>query len=55
MGGRAAQQITYNFEAVSTLKALDIDISVAAKARFAMFFGDRETDWHKYQEHINYT
>lgn len=55
MGGRASQQITYNFEAVSTLTSLDIDISTAAKARFSQFFGDVETDWHKYQEHINYT
>ena len=40
---------------MSQLSALDIDIATAAKARFAMFFGDKEWDWHEHVEQINYT
>lgn len=55
MGGRALQEIEYNYESVSQLNALDIDLSTAAKARFAMFFGDKEWNWHQHVEQINYT
>lgn len=49
MGGRAIQQIAYSFQSVSQLNALDIELTTAAKGRFAMFFGDKEWDW---QSHI---
>lgn len=55
MGGRAVQEIVYNFESMSQLNSLDIDIGVAAKARFGMFYGDKSTDWHQYEEQVNYT
>lgn len=34
---------------------MDIDISTAAKARFAMFFGDKSTDWDRYVEQVKYS
>jgi hypothetical protein len=49
MGGRAVQEITYDFESVSKLSSIDIDISIAAKASFAKFFADSSFDWHKHQ------
>ena len=55
MGGRALQEIAYTYQSVSKLNALDIDISTAARARFAMFFGDKSTDWNKYEEQVKYS
>ena len=55
MGGRALQEISYTSQSVSKLNSLDIDISTAARARFAQFFGDRSTDWEKYEEQIRYS
>jgi len=50
MGGRATQEISYEFESVSKLNSLDIDINIAAKASFAKFFADSSFDWHKHTE-----
>ena len=55
MGGRTTQEIQYSYESVSQLNSLDTDISIAAKARYAMFFADSEWDWHKHIQQINYT
>ena len=48
MGGRATQEISYDFESVSKMNALGIDINIAAKASFARLYGDTSYDWHKY-------
>ena len=48
MGARAIQEITYSSEAISTLKNLKIDPSVAAKYRFAKTFADNSVDWNKH-------
>jgi hypothetical protein len=51
MGGRAVQEISYDYESVSKLKSLNIDINIAARASFAKFFSaDSSFDWHKYNE-----
>ncbi len=55
MGGRAVQEISYDFESVSKLNSLDIDISIAAKASFAKFFADSSFDWHKHSEEVEYS
>ena len=55
MGGRATQEISYDFQSVSKLNSLDIDISIAAKASFAKFFLDSSFDWHKHTEEISYS
>lgn len=55
MGGRATQEISYDFQSVSKLSSLDIDISIAAKASFAKFFLDSSFDWHKHTEEIAYS
>lgn len=52
MGGRAVQEITYDFESVSKLNSINIDISIAAKASFAKYFADASFDWHKHTEEI---
>lgn len=48
MGGRALQEISYDFESVSKLNSLNVDISLAAKASFAKFFADSSFDWSKH-------
>ena len=40
MGGRAVQEIEYEQSSVSQLSSINVSISVAAKARYAMFFAD---------------
>jgi len=37
------------------MKTLNIDVEVAAKARYASFFGDTSVDVHKFQQEINYS
>jgi hypothetical protein len=54
MGGRAIQEISYDFQSVSKLSSIDIDISIAAKASFAKFFADASFDWHKHEEEVGY-
>ena len=54
-GGRATQQTSYSYEAVSTLRSLGVDLHTAAKARYAFFYGDASYDWKKYQESMNYS
>lgn len=54
MGGRATQEIAYEYQSVSKLSSIDIDISVAAKASFAKFFADSSFDWHKHSEEVSY-
>lgn len=55
MGGRAVQEISYEFESVSKLNSLNVDISLAAKASFAKFFSDSSFDWSKHIEEIQYS
>ena len=55
MGGRAVQEIAYDFESVSKLNSLNIDISLAAKASFAKFFADSSFDWNKHIEEVSYS
>ena len=55
MGGRAVQEISYSYEAVSKLNSLNVDISVAAKASYAKFFGDASFDWKKHSEEVAYS
>ena len=50
MGGRATQEISYNSEAISQMSAIGIDISIAAKAKFANFYMDTSFDWSKHQQ-----
>ena len=54
MGGRATQEMGYNFEAASQMSALNIDISLAAKAHFAMHYADASYDWKKSIQEITY-
>lgn len=54
MGGRAIQEISYDFESVSKLASVDVDINLAAKASFAKFFADASFDWHKHEEEVGY-
>jgi hypothetical protein len=54
MGGRAVQEISYEFESVSKLESINIDINIAAKASFAKFFADSSFDWHKHEEEASY-
>ena len=49
MGGRAVQEISYSSQSVSKMNSLHIDTSVAAKARYAAFFGDTSVDVKKYE------
>jgi hypothetical protein len=55
MGGRAVQEISYDFESISKLNSINIDISIAAKASFAKFFMDASFDWSKHIEEIEYS
>lgn len=55
MGGRAVQEITYDYSSISKLNSLNIDIAIAAKASFAKFFLDSSFDWHKHTEEIAYS
>jgi len=55
MGGRALQEISYSSQSVSKMSTLEIDTSVAAKARYASFFGDTSVDVKKYEEQIKYS
>ena len=55
MGGRAVQEISYDFESVSKLNSLNIDLSLAAKASFAKFFADSSFDWNKHVEEVSYS
>lgn len=48
MGGRATQEISYDFQTVSKLNSINVDINIAAKASFAKFFADTSFDWHKH-------
>lgn len=54
MGGRATQEISYDYQSVSKMSSIGIDINMAAKASFAKFFLDTSFDWHKYTEDISY-
>lgn len=54
MGGRAIQEISYDFESVSKMTSVDVDINLAAKASFAKFFADASFDWHKHEEAVGY-
>ena len=55
MGGRATQEISYDFQSISKLNSLGIDISLAAKASFAKFYMDSSFDWHKHTDEIAYS
>jgi hypothetical protein len=50
MGGRAIQEISYDFQSVSKIASVNVDINIAAKASFAKFFADSSFDWHKHTE-----
>ena len=50
MGGRALQEISYSSQSISKMNTLQIDTSIAAKARYAAFFSDTSVDVKKYQE-----
>ena len=54
MGGGATQEITYDFQSISKLNSIGIDISIAAKASYAKFFADASFDWQKHEEEISY-
>jgi hypothetical protein len=55
MGGRAVQEISYDFDSVSKLNSINIDLSLAAKASFAKFFADSSFDWSKHVEEVSYS
>jgi len=40
LGGRAIQEIQYNWKSVSEMESLAIDIDITAKASFAKFYAD---------------
>jgi len=48
LGGRAIQEIQYNYKSASDMESLDIDVNIAAKASFAKFYADASFDYHKY-------
>ena len=50
MGGRATQETTYSYEAVTKMNSLNIDLNLAAKAKYAGFYGDASFDWKKHKE-----
>jgi hypothetical protein len=50
LGGRALQETSFTYEAMEKMNALTVDISIAAKARFAKFFMDASYDWKKHTE-----
>ena len=54
MGGRATQEITYDYQTISKLNSINVDISIAAKASFAKFFMDSSFDWQKHTEEVAY-
>ena len=55
MGGRAIQEIEYNWKSVAELESLNVDIHLSAKASFAKFFSDSSFDYHKYETETKYT
>ena len=55
MGGRAVQEISYDYSSISKLNSLNIDIAIAAKASFAKCLLDSSFDWHKHTEEIAYS
>ena len=54
MGGRAVQEIEYNYKSASDMESLKIDINIAAKASFAKFYADASFDYQKYETQIKY-
>ncbi len=54
LGGRAVQEIEYNFKSASDMESLNIDINIAAKASFAKFYADATFDYQKYETQIKY-
>lgn len=54
LGGRAIQEIQYNYKSASDMESLDIDVNIAAKASFAKFYADASFDYHKYQTQVKY-
>ena len=48
LGGRATQQIGYDYSSASTMSSLGIDLNLVAKANFSKLLADPSYDWHKY-------
>lgn len=54
LGGRAIQEIQYDWKSVSEMETIGVDINIAAKAKFASFVMDSSFDYKSHEQQIKY-